>query len=77
MKKLIMKTIKLYKKTMAPLWGTSTLGVLNSTCRFYPTCSDYAADAVQKYGVFIGTTKAIVRILRCNPFSKLKTDESA
>ncbi len=74
MKKLTIWTIKLYKKTISLLWGS---GTFNSACRFYPTCSDYAADAVQKYGVFMGTTKAIIRIFRCNPFSKLKTDESA
>lgn len=39
------------------------------TCRFYPTCSEYALQAVQKYGILRGLLKAIVRILRCHPFN--------
>ena len=38
------------------------------TCRFYPTCSEYAIQAIKKYGILKGTGKAIVRILKCNPF---------
>lgn len=40
------------------------------SCRFYPTCSEYAVQSLEKYGVFIGGAKAIWRILRCNPFNK-------
>jgi putative membrane protein insertion efficiency factor len=39
-------------------------------CRFYPTCSQYAMEAVQKYGAFKGSVMAGNRILRCNPFNK-------
>lgn len=39
-------------------------------CRFYPSCSEYAIEAVKKYGVFSGGIKSVWRILRCNPFSK-------
>ncbi len=39
------------------------------TCRFYPTCSHYGYQAIYKYGVFKGTTMAIWRVLRCNPFN--------
>ncbi|HCC36627.1 MAG TPA: membrane protein insertion efficiency factor YidD [Treponema sp.] len=39
-------------------------------CRYYPTCSVYAIDAIEKYGFFRGCFKAIKRILRCHPFSK-------
>lgn len=38
-------------------------------CRFYPSCSEYAIDAVGKYGVFFGLIKSVKRILRCSPFS--------
>lgn len=37
-------------------------------CRFYPTCSQYAIEAYEKYGFFKGTYKAASRILRCHPF---------
>ncbi|NLJ94086.1 MAG: membrane protein insertion efficiency factor YidD [Clostridiaceae bacterium] len=40
------------------------------TCRFYPTCSQYAIDAIETWGLFRGIILVIWRILRCNPFSK-------
>ncbi|MCI8669860.1 MAG: membrane protein insertion efficiency factor YidD [Lachnospiraceae bacterium] len=39
-------------------------------CRYIPTCSQYALEAIEKYGPFKGTYLALKRILRCNPFSK-------
>ncbi|MDH7605755.1 MAG: membrane protein insertion efficiency factor YidD [Melioribacter sp.] len=54
--------IKIYQKIISPLFPSS--------CRFYPTCSQYAVEALSKYGVLKGGTKAVWRILRCNPFSK-------
>ena len=42
----------------------------NIHCKFYPTCSEYTKQAVEKYGVIKGGTKGIIRILKCNPFSK-------
>ena len=40
------------------------------TCRFTPTCSQYAVEAVRKWGIIIGTALALFRLIRCNPFSK-------
>lgn len=54
--------IKIYQKAISPLFPPS--------CRFYPTCSNYAIESFQKFGVFKGGAKAVWRILRCNPFSK-------
>jgi putative membrane protein insertion efficiency factor len=42
--------------------------MLPRCCRFYPSCSAYALEAVQKYGALKGTMLSILRILRCNPF---------
>ncbi|WP_082464223.1 membrane protein insertion efficiency factor YidD [Dethiosulfatarculus sandiegensis] len=42
-------------------------GILGGQCRFYPTCSQYALDALDKYGFWRGIGKAILRILKCNP----------
>lgn len=53
--------IRLYQKFLSPL--------LPGRCRFYPTCSEYAIEAIKKHGIFTGTIKAVLRILRCNPFS--------
>ena len=45
-------------------------GWLGGQCRYYPTCSHYAEDAIRQHGVMKGTTLAAWRILRCNPFGK-------
>ena len=61
MKWLFVQIIKLYKLFLSPLFGYS--------CRFYPTCSDYAAEAISANGIVKGSLKAFFRVLRCNPFS--------
>jgi putative membrane protein insertion efficiency factor len=60
MKKLLIAIIKAYKYTLSPLFPAS--------CRFTPTCSEYAMDAIGRYGVLKGISLAARRILRCNPF---------
>ncbi|HEY4695901.1 MAG TPA: membrane protein insertion efficiency factor YidD [Candidatus Hydromicrobium sp.] len=62
MKKILIFLIKFYKKYISP--------VLPDSCRFYPTCSEYAMGAINKYGVLKGSIKSIYRILRCNPLNK-------
>ncbi len=76
MKKAVIKLIKLYKGAISPFWAGNPFGTLNSSCRFYPTCSDYAVDAVFKYGIWRGTLKSIGRVLRCNPLFKAGIDEA-
>ncbi len=49
-----------YKWMISPLFPPS--------CRYIPTCSEYAMEAVERYGVWRGTSMALVRILRCHPF---------
>lgn len=39
-------------------------------CKYYPTCSQYAITAIERYGIIVGTALAIWRLLRCNPWSK-------
>lgn len=62
MKKFLIYLIVLYRKYFSPRHGPS--------CRFYPTCSQYALEAIEKYGAIKGTFIAIKRILRCHPFNK-------
>ena len=45
------------------------------TCRYYPTCSEYTKQAVDKYGIIKGSVLGIIRILKCNPFSKGGVDK--
>lgn len=59
---LMLKTIKFYKREISPF--------LRPACRFIPTCSEYAYEAIERFGVFKGSLLALWRILRCNPFCK-------
>ncbi|WP_422446249.1 membrane protein insertion efficiency factor YidD [Thermoanaerobacterium sp. DL9XJH110] len=57
----VIAAIKLYRRYISPLKPR--------TCRFYPSCSDYAIRAIEKYGLIKGGLKALWRILRCHPFN--------
>ncbi|GKS82398.1 putative membrane protein insertion efficiency factor [Ligilactobacillus pabuli] len=59
MKKILIFPIRLYQKWISPLFPPS--------CRYYPTCSNYAIQAIEKHGA-LGFLMAMARILRCNPF---------
>ena len=61
----MIKLIEFYQKHIS-----SYLHFLGIRCKFYPTCSEYTKQAIQKYGVGKGFVLGIVRILKCNPFSK-------
>ena len=65
MKTILLKLIDGYKKIISP-W----LGDKGVHCKYHPTCSEYARQAIEKYGAIKGCLLAIIRILKCNPFSK-------
>ncbi|MBP8613175.1 MAG: membrane protein insertion efficiency factor YidD [Candidatus Atribacteria bacterium] len=60
MKKILISVLKFYRKYISPLKPPS--------CRFTPTCSEYAIEAIEKYGAMKGGFLAVKRVLRCNPF---------
>ncbi|MGB7202733.1 MAG: membrane protein insertion efficiency factor YidD [Pyrinomonadaceae bacterium] len=62
MKFLVIDILGVYKAIVSPF--------LPPACRFEPTCSEYARDAVEKYGVSKGAWLGLKRILRCQPFCK-------
>jgi hypothetical protein len=62
MKFLVLDILGVYKAMVSPF--------LPPACRFEPTCSEYARDAVEKYGALRGTWLAIKRVMRCQPFCK-------
>lgn len=68
MKNIILKLIKIYQKTFSPDHSVSFAS--NIGCRFYPSCSEYTYEAIERYGVAKGTSKGFLRLLRCSPFSK-------
>ena len=61
MKHIIIRLIRLYQ---------SIPGDFHNHCRFYPTCSNYAIEAINEYGSLKGSIMAIKRIIRCRPFGK-------
>ncbi|MCD6219339.1 membrane protein insertion efficiency factor YidD [Candidatus Calescamantes bacterium] len=61
MKKLLIGLIKIYQLFLSPL--------IPPSCRFYPSCSEYCMEALQKKGVVKGLWMGIKRVIRCNPFS--------
>ena len=62
MKALVLSVLRLYKRWISPSFAPS--------CRYVPTCSEYAMEAIERYGVLRGGAKAIWRLLRCHPFVK-------
>lgn len=68
-KKIVLFIIKIYQKTLSPDHGIFSFWLKNKFCRFYPTCSNYTHEAIEKFGARKGLTVAIKRILRCHPFS--------
>jgi putative membrane protein insertion efficiency factor len=64
---LLLAPIRLYQRVVSPAIGPR--------CRYYPTCSNYAVDAIRELGPIRGTILAGWRLLRCNPFSPGGIDE--
>lgn len=60
MKKILVFLVKCYRKYISPL--------KRPCCRFYPTCSQYALEALEKYGALKGSWLALRRILKCHPW---------
>ena len=59
MKELAIKMIKFYQRKISPLFPPR--------CRYYPTCSQYAVTAIERFGIIRGCLLAVWRLLRCNP----------
>ena len=63
MKRILIKLVRFYQKKISPHKGYSS-------CRFIPTCSAYAIEAIETHGALKGAALAIYRIIRCNPLCK-------
>ncbi len=61
MKYLLIGLLKAYRLLISPLYG--------QVCRYHPSCSAYAVQAIQAYGILRGSLLAVWRVLRCNPWS--------
>ncbi len=62
MKRVLISFLRLYKLALSPL--------LPPSCRFVPTCSEYAMEAIDRYGTLRGGSLAIRRLARCHPFNR-------
>ncbi len=62
MKKILITCIRIYQRYISPMKTTK--------CPYYPSCSQYGLEAIQKYGLRKGSFLAIKRIFRCNPYCK-------
>lgn len=60
---LVLLPVMFYRRVLSPMKRTPS-------CKFLPTCSEYAIEAVQKRGIVVGGALAAYRIARCNPFGK-------
>lgn len=65
MKRIFIKLIRLYQKVP---------GNFHNYCRHIPSCSNYAIEALEEYGVIKGSFKSLIRILKCNPFGSYGYD---
>lgn len=59
---LAVAPIRAYQLLLSPMFG--------QRCRYYPSCSEYAAQAITRFGILRGLVLAVWRLLRCNPFSR-------
>jgi uncharacterized protein len=66
MKATIQLLLRGYKRWISPM--------LPHACRFVPTCSEYAMEAVERHGAIRGTGMAVARLLRCHPFARAGYD---
>jgi uncharacterized protein len=61
LRRLATAPVRLYQRAISP--------VLPARCKYHPSCSEYAVEAVRRYGILRGVTLAVWRLLRCNPWS--------
>ncbi len=65
MKKTLISLINFYKKNISVIFSFHGIN-----CKYYPTCSEYCKQAIEKYGIVKGVFLGLIRILKCNPLSK-------
>ena len=72
---LLQLLIRLYQRTLSPDHGWLRGRYPYGYCRYYPSCSQYAYEALGQHGVIKGSFLAISRIIRCNPWAQSRVDQ--
>lgn len=70
MRYILLSLIKIYQRTLSPDHGYMRFFYPQGVCRYYPSCSQYAYEAIDKKGVALGCWLTMKRVLRCNPWSR-------
>jgi putative membrane protein insertion efficiency factor len=65
-----LKAIRWYQKYLSPDHGPRKSRYPAGYCKYYPTCSNYGYEAIERYGILKGSVLALWRIIRCNPWSR-------
>jgi uncharacterized protein len=65
---MISRALEFYQRWISP--AVHSVSGVSGACRFQPTCSEYAAAALERHGLLRGSALALWRLLRCNPFSR-------
>ena len=73
-KKILIAFIHSYQQTLSPDHGWFSSLHPYGYCRHFPTCSEYACQAIDRYGAIKGSLLALTRIVRCNPYAKPSVD---
>ncbi len=74
MKEIIVSLITLYQKTLSRDHGWLNGLYPTGHCRYQPTCSEYAKQAIEEYGIMKGTFLAVARVSRCHPWAPIGAD---
>jgi len=72
--RIVLSIIRLYQKTLSPDHGWFKHKHPYGYCKFYPTCSEYIYQAIEKKGMIKGLGLGFLRVLRCNPWNKNRID---
>ncbi len=71
MKNVVLRSIRFYQQYLSPDTGIlKSLWLVDSACRFRPTCSEYTYQAIERYGIIWGSWIGVRRIVRCHPWNK-------
>lgn len=74
MRYIAVQLIRLYQLTLSPDHGLLKARYPHGFCKFYPSCSEYAKEAIMQKGVMRGSVLAALRVLKCNPWSEPRVD---